>query len=142
MSNKQFRQTVFASATGQSPVVAEAAERHMKDDYAYVSGGAEAESRGRAQVLPANIRHTILTCPKVKKFESLRRMMNTQPFPESVMVFVNDPHQVRWLTEKLELVGIIAAPLSGESAKEESIPANKPSNTFLQLGTRDTMYAL
>jgi hypothetical protein len=30
MSNKQFRQTVFASATGQSPVVAEAAERHMK----------------------------------------------------------------------------------------------------------------
>jgi hypothetical protein len=30
MSSKQFRQTVFASATGQSPVVAEAAERHMK----------------------------------------------------------------------------------------------------------------
>lgn len=32
---------------------------------------------------------------QVKKFETLRRLLNTQPFPDSVMIFVNDPIQVR-----------------------------------------------
>lgn len=31
---------------------------------------------------------------QVKKFDTLRRLLNTQPFPESVMIFVNDPIQV------------------------------------------------
>lgn len=34
---------------------------------------------------------------QVKKFETLRRLLNTEPFPESVMIFVNDPAQVTGL---------------------------------------------
>lgn len=38
--------------------------------------------------------HLMLWCFQVKKFDTLRRLLNTQPFPESVMIFVNDPIQV------------------------------------------------
>ncbi|CAM9570343.1 unnamed protein product, partial [Choristocarpus tenellus] len=120
------RQTIFASATGNSQVVVEAVKRYMRSDSLFV-GGSSSSQKGkgkgkgspRAQALPVNIRHTILTMPKVKKFDTLRRMLNTQPFPESVMIFVNDPQQVEWLTDKLSEVGIIAAPLSGESSKDD-----------------------
>eukprot|EP00903_Cladosiphon_okamuranus_P009679 g9209.t1 len=113
------RQAVFASATGRSPVVSAASERYMREDPLFV-GGQEAAGGGQRQGgLPSNILHTVVTMPKVKKFDTLRRLLNTQPFPESVMIFVNDPIQVNWLTERLETVGIIAAPLSGESSKDD-----------------------
>ncbi|CAM9543273.1 unnamed protein product, partial [Scytosiphon promiscuus] len=113
------RQAVFASATGRSPVVSAAADRYMREEPVFVGGDEGVGSGQRRGGLPSNIRHTIVTMPKVKKFDTLRRLLNTQPFPESVMIFVNDPIQVNWLTERLETVGIIAAPLSGESSKDD-----------------------
>ncbi|CAN0186690.1 unnamed protein product, partial [Ectocarpus fasciculatus] len=114
------RQAVFASATGRSPVVSAASERYMREEPLFVGGGDLGVGSGqRRGGLPSNIRHTIVTMPKVKKFDTLRRLLNTQPFPESVMIFVNDPIQVNWLTERLETVGVIAAPLSGESSKDD-----------------------
>ncbi|CAM9994755.1 unnamed protein product, partial [Ectocarpus sp. 4 AP-2014] len=89
------RQAVFASATGRSPVVAAASERYMREEPLFVGGGDLGVGSGqRRGGLPSNIRHTIVTMPKVKKFDTLRRLLNTQPFPESVMIFVNDPIQV------------------------------------------------
>eukprot|EP00752_Nemacystus_decipiens_P001692 g1639.t2 len=113
------RQAVFASATGRSPVVSAASERYMREEPLFVGGEEAAGGGQRRGGLPSNIRHTIVTMPKVKKFDTLRRLLNTQPFPDSVMIFVNDPIQVNWLTERLETVGIIAAPLSGESSKDD-----------------------
>lgn len=124
---KGKRQTVFASATGRSPVVVAAAERYMRKEPLFVGGFDK--RRGRATGLPSNIRHTFVTTTKVvnlydvhtildiffisrrdmffispclaflriqvKKFETLRRLLNTQPFLECVVIFVNDHAQVR-----------------------------------------------
>ncbi len=67
--------------------------------------------------LPLNIRHCFLCVPKVKKLEILRKLLHTQPYPEYIMVFVNDPYQGKWLTGALEREGIIAAPLFGDTSK-------------------------
>lgn len=47
---------------------------------------------------------------QVKKFDTLRRLLNTQPFPESVMVFVNDPIQVREMRDPAPLPPSLFSP--------------------------------
>ncbi|CAM9358555.1 unnamed protein product [Chrysoparadoxa australica] len=116
MPSSDRRQTIFASATGKSKAVTDAAERFMSPGYTIAS---DASGRGQDSGLPTNLQHCILTQSRVKKYETFKRFLNTQPFPESLMVFVNDPHQVNWLTEKLEGSGIVAAPLSGKSEKDD-----------------------
>lgn len=61
---------VFASATGRSPVVIDAAKRYMREDPLFIGGGAgEGRKGGRGYAgLPSNIRHTILTAPKVGRW--------------------------------------------------------------------------
>lgn len=62
---------MFASATGRSPVVSAASERYMREEPLFV-GGEEAGDDGGGQGqrqrrggLPSNIRHTVVTMPKV-----------------------------------------------------------------------------
>lgn len=51
---------MFASATGRSAVVSAASERYMREEPLFVGEG------GNGQGLPDNIRHTIVTVPKVR----------------------------------------------------------------------------
>ena len=53
---------MFASATGRSQIVSAASERYMREEPLFVGEG------GNGQGLPANIRHTIVTVPKVTFF--------------------------------------------------------------------------
>ncbi len=131
LSGSMQRKTVFSSATGCTSVVLEAASRLMKSNRvicstAHASSTASSttsdlainKSRvGTTASLPLNIRHCFLCVPKVKKLEILRKFLHTKPYPEYVMVFVNDPYQGKWLTEALERKGIIAAPLFGDASK-------------------------
>lgn len=60
---------MFASATGRSAVVSAASERYMREDPLFVGQG------GTGQGLPRNIRHTIVTVPKVVFFVFLYRYL-------------------------------------------------------------------
>jgi len=53
------------------------------------------------------------------KLELLRKIMNTEPNPRQVLVFVNDARRVNIVVERLAEMNIIAAGLSGESDKNE-----------------------
>ncbi len=128
LSGSMQRKTVFSSATGCTSVVLEAASRLMKPNHvictaAGASSTAATTTSGLAvnknsiASLPLNIRHCFLCVPKVKKLEILRKLLHTQPHPEYIMVFVNDPYQGKWLTEALGQEGIIAAPLFGDASK-------------------------
>lgn len=66
---------MFASATGRSPVVLAAAESYMREYPLFVGGDGEA---GRAQGLPDNIRHTIVTMPKVRFRTPPNGMLNVE----------------------------------------------------------------
>lgn len=59
------RRVVFSSATGRSQVVRAAAGRYMRHDPLFVGGGIEGDNQRRVAGLPANIRHLIVTVPKV-----------------------------------------------------------------------------
>ncbi len=121
------RRTVFASATGSTSAVLTAASRFMKPNHmvctaplSVAATSGKAVNRSSSSVdssLPLNIRHCFLCAPKMKKLEILRKLLHTEPHPEYVMVFVNDPYQVKWLTGALEREGIIAAPLFGDASK-------------------------
>lgn len=45
--------------------------------------------------------------------------MNSDPFPEACMVFVNDGRRVEIVCQKLLELNIIAAPLHGDSTKTD-----------------------
>ncbi|KAL7467127.1 hypothetical protein ACHAXS_007391, partial [Conticribra weissflogii] len=49
--------------------------------------------------------------------DALRRVLNTQPIPQQVLVFVDSPRRVDIVIEKLAEMGIIAAPLHGGEGK-------------------------
>jgi superfamily II DNA/RNA helicase len=51
--------------------------------------------------------------------ETLRRVLNTEPLPQQVLVFVQDARKVKIVVERLERNGIIAAPLSGDDDKTD-----------------------
>ncbi len=125
LSGSMRRQTVFASATGCTSAVLAAASRLMKPNHVVCTAalsipaisGLAVNGSSSIDSLPLNIRHCFLCVPKMKKLEILRKLLHTQPYPEYVMVFVNDPYQVKWLTGALEREGIIAAPLFGDASK-------------------------
>lgn len=70
---KGKRQTVFASATGRSPVVVAAAERYMRKEPLFVGGFDK--RRGRATGLPSNIRHTFVTTTKVVNLHDVHTIL-------------------------------------------------------------------
>ena len=59
--------------------------------------------------------------------ESVRKILNTEPIPQQVLIFVNSPRRVDIVIEKLAKMDIIAAPLHGGagSGKGDRAQVNK-----------------
>ena len=49
----------------------------------------------------------------------LKKFLKAKPEVVSALIFVNDPHRVEIIYEKLLEMGFIAAPLHGESSKDD-----------------------
>jgi superfamily II DNA/RNA helicase len=64
------------------------------------------------------VMHGVVHVPQ-KRFalETLRRILHTEPFPQQILIFVADARKVDICVEKLAQVGILAAPLHGDSDK-------------------------
>ena len=116
----QRRMVCFASATGNDPSVKSFL------DHLYSTGLKTTEMSKWKKIavestsmLPSGITHGLISCPKMKAFGLLKRFLTSSPIVKSALVFVNDPHRVEIVCDKLLEMGIIAAPLHGESSKDD-----------------------
>jgi superfamily II DNA/RNA helicase len=117
------RMVCFASATGNDPKVTE----FINGLYPATSsdeGTAQRKlwskvSAGNNAALPFGITHGLISCPRIKALDMLKKLIRSKPEVNSSLIFVNDPHRVEIVCEKLLEMGIIAAPLHGDSSKDD-----------------------
>jgi len=88
--------------------------------------------------LPSTVEHGVLVVPQVKMLAAIKTLLNTEPYPEAAIVFVNDGRRVELVCEKLLQMNIIAAPLHGEATKDDRSVVSAtlrlcPLMTFLSL---------
>ena len=111
------RLVCFASATTNDPVVQKFADRYCgvaKNSIGWIPVAVEQASK-----LPASITHCIVSIPRIRAIDMLKRVLNSKPTVESALIFVNDPHRVEVLCDKLLELGIVAAPLHGDASKDD-----------------------
>jgi len=65
--------------------------------------------------------HGVVHVPQ-KRFaiESLRRILHTDPLPQQILVFVDNSRKVSIVVEKLQKMGIVAAPLRGGAGSDKA----------------------
>jgi superfamily II DNA/RNA helicase len=106
------RLVCLASATGNEPGVKAFADQFLAPGWQTVA----VES---ASMLPSTITHGLISAPRIKALELLKKFLNAKPAVKSALIFVNDPYRVEIICQKLLEMGMIAAPLHGESSKED-----------------------
>jgi ATP-dependent RNA helicase DeaD len=124
----------FASATGNDPKVKKFTEKFPKLNWMTVHANSAPTNDLLAnddsivspdfggnivRLLPSTITHALISTPRVRALEYLRRFLNTKPIVKSALIFVNDPHRVELLCEQLLEMGMIAAPLHGDTSKDD-----------------------
>lgn len=106
------RMACFSSATGNDPRVKAFAEKIF-------SGSWNTIALEKGNMLPSTITHGLISTPRNRAFEQLKRFLNAKPEIKSALIFVNDPYRVEIICEKLLEIGMVAAPLHGESSKDD-----------------------
>mmetsp|Transcript_44488 Transcript_44488/g.139536 ORF Transcript_44488/g.139536 Transcript_44488/m.139536 type:complete len:737 (-) Transcript_44488:45-2255(-) len=72
--------------------------------------------------LPPNIAHSYtLAAGQNQIHDTVRRLLNTNPAPECVLIYAQTPEEVTRLTEYLQRNNILAAPLSGKEKKDNRV---------------------
>ncbi len=71
------------------------------------------------RLLPPSITHGLISTPRIRALEMLRKLLNSRPVVNSAIIFVNDPHRVEVVCEKLMEMNLVAAPLHGDSSKDD-----------------------
>ena len=69
--------------------------------------------------LPRSITHGLISTPRLRALESLKRFLSSKPKVEKALIFVNEPRRVEVIADQLLDMGYIAAPLHGETDKED-----------------------
>jgi len=105
----------LASATSHDPAVATFADR-----YTARSGKGWSEiSVTDGAALPDTITHGLISIGRERAPEYLKRVLLAKPVVESALIFVNDPYKVEVVVKDLSRYGIIAAPLHGDTNKDD-----------------------
>ena len=102
----------LASATTSDPNVKSFAERYCSPNWTRVAVAS-------ASMLPPGITHGLISTPRMRALDMLKRFLKAKPAVISALIFVNDPHRVEIIYEQLLDMGFIAAPLHGESSKDD-----------------------
>ncbi len=102
----------LASATCNNPDVAAFADKYLSTDWSRVTVDPTV-------MLPTTITHGLISSPRVKALELLRKFLLAKPTVKSALIFVNDPYRVELICEKLLEMGMIAAPLHGDTSKDD-----------------------
>lgn len=105
----------LASATSHDPAVATFADR-----YTARSGKGWSEiSVTDGAALPDTITHGLISIGRERAPEYLKRVLLAKPTVQSALIFVNDPYKVEVVVKDLARYGLIAAPLHGDSNKDD-----------------------
>jgi superfamily II DNA/RNA helicase len=72
-----------------------------------------------SSTLIPGITHGLISTPRMRALEMLKKFLKAKPEVVSALIFVNDPHRVEIIYEKLLEMGFVAAPLHGESSKDD-----------------------
>jgi superfamily II DNA/RNA helicase len=105
----------LASATSNSDVVAAFADRYTSSQ----SPVPWANVAVTGSSMPHSITHGLISAPKIRAMSMLKRFIHAKPSIQSALIFVNDPGRVQAVYRDLLYSGIIAAPLHGDSSKED-----------------------
>lgn len=70
-------------------------------------------------MLPRTITHGLISTPRMRSLEFLKRFLNARPAVQRALIFVNDPRRVEGVVKELGMAGIIAAPLHGDTSKDD-----------------------
>lgn len=124
LSKRQNTLMVLASATAQSDErVKTFLQQYIHADTVGMSlknPGWQVAAIAQASLLPRRVTHGLISVPRVKALEMLRKLLrSTSPAVQRAFIFVNDPHRVEIITNKLFEMGIIAAPLHGMASKDD-----------------------
>lgn len=106
-------QRVLVSATGAaSQLTADFAMEHLREPYETIGPKNNLE-------LPPRVLHLVNPAPDVnKKLLFLKRLSNSNPLPNGVLVFCNNFERARKVAEQLRYMNIPAEVLSGNRSKE------------------------
>ena len=103
----------LASATSRDPAVTAFADR-----YAGINNW-RLVTTSQCNTMPISITHGLISSPKERAMNMLKRFLNAKPAVKSAIIFVNDPKRVMGVVRELEVSGLIAAPLHGETNKDD-----------------------
>ena len=103
----------LASATSRDPAVTAFADR-----YAGINNW-RLVTTSQCNTMPISITHGLISSPKERAMNMLKRFLNAKPAVQSAIIFVNDPKRVMGVVRELEVSGLIAAPLHGETNKDD-----------------------
>jgi superfamily II DNA/RNA helicase len=113
VDQQDIRMICLASATSNDSAV-----NAFADTYAG-AGHWRTLSVDGDSAIPAGITHGLISCPKERSLGLLKRFLNAKPAVHSALIFVNDPKRVMGVCRELELAGIVAAPLHGDTNKDD-----------------------
>lgn len=116
--DKNRRMVCLASATANAEATRAFASRFCVDPTTRESTLHPVRANMASQ-LPVSITHGLISTPRMRALESLKRFLNTKPTVEKALIFVNEPRRVEIITEQILEMGYIAAPLHGETSKED-----------------------
>ena len=72
-----------------------------------------------ASQLSQSITHGLISTPRMRALESLKRCLNSKPTVEKALISVNEPRRVYVIADQLLEMWYISAPLHGETSKED-----------------------
>jgi len=92
-----------------------------ESDLLVTSGTVQTKTKGNAIRVSRTTIHGTLHVPhKRLALEAIRKILNTDPVPQQVLIFVDSPRRVDVVIEKLAKMDIIAAPLHGGATTNKS----------------------
>lgn len=112
------RMVCLVSATANLELVQGFADRFCRDSVTGESTLVPVQVE-RASQLPRSITHGLISTPRMRALESLKRFLNSKPTVEKALIFVNEPRRVEIIANQLLEMGYISAPLHGETSKED-----------------------
>eukprot|EP00900_Chrysochromulina_parva_P012403 jgi/Chrpa1/21163/Chrysochromulina_OHIO_Genome00024670-RA len=114
-------QLIFASATADTAAVRRAATQLLRKPMLVRLLPAAGVASDAAAQLPEGITHGLCVVEERKVLETMKSLYHSQPAPKCLL-FVNSPHRVKIVCEKLwDSYGIPAEPLYGDQEREERV---------------------
>ena len=121
-------QSILCSATATDLMGSPKLENYLRENYAVamaddddllVTSGDDPK-KGKSTRVSRTVMHGVIHLPHRRfALSTLRSILHTDPLPQQILIFAENSRKVKIVVEKLEGMGIIAAPLHGGVGSEK-----------------------